>query len=265
MHSQVNKFSIFTQICCYLHRFQCFRLVIYAWTTYIKKDLEYNASMKNFFLKSDRKQTLLEEVFNSATHAIGALLGVAGLVILTVMAAEQGSAIKVVGSVIFGASLIIMYSASAMYHAVRKSHWKRLYKVVDHSSIYIMIAGTYTPVVLVVLAGAWGWSLFGVIWGFAILGLVFKLFLTGKYEFISVTAYICMGWLAIIAIKPLHDHLPLMGFIWLMAGGASYTVGVIFYTLDRWRFAHVAWHLFVLGGSICHFFLIFLYVIPAKP
>jgi len=218
--------------------------------------------MKRFFIKSHKNQTLIEEIFNSAIHAIGALLGVAGLVILTVMAAKQGSAIKVIGSVIFGTSLIIMYSASALYHAVRQSHWKRFYKVVDHSSIYLLIAGTYTPVVLVVLNGGWGWSLFGIIWGLALIGLIFKLFATGKYEFVSVTAYVCMGWLALIVVKPLYDHLPIVGFIWLVAGGLSYTIGVIFYALDQLRFAHTTWHLFVLGGSICHFFLILLYVIP---
>mgnify|MGYP000025294008 CR=1 FL=1 len=218
--------------------------------------------MKRFFIKSHKKQTLIEEIFNSATHAIGALLGIAGLVLLTVLAAEQGSAIKVVGSVIFGSSLIVMYLASTLYHAVRKSHWKRIYKVIDHSSIYLTIAGTYTPVVLVVLDSGWGWSLFGVIWGFALIGLIFKLFATGKYEFISTGAYIGMGWLALIVVKPLYEHLPLVGFIWLLLGGISYTVGVIFYTLDRLRFAHTVWHLFVLGGSICHFFLILLYVIP---
>ena len=221
--------------------------------------------MKRFFIKPHKQQTLLEEILNSTTHAIGALLGVAGLVVLTVMAIKQDSAIKIVGSVIFGVSLILMYSVSALYHGVSKtSRWKRLFKILDHSSIYLMIAGTYTPVVLVVLEGAWGWSLFGVIWGLAVFGLMFKLFSTGKYEFVSVTAYVCMGWLALIAVKPLYDHLPLIGFLWLLAGGISYTIGVIFYVLDRWRFAHVAWHLFVLGGSVCHFFLILLYVIPAN-
>jgi hemolysin III len=219
--------------------------------------------MKHIFIKSHKKQTLIEELLNSVTHGIGALLGVAALVLLVVLSAEQDSAIKVVGSAIFGASLIIMYSASAMYHAVRKPYWKRLYKVVDHSSIYLLIAGSYTPVVLVVLNPGWGWSLFGVIWGLALLGLIFKLFATGKFEIISTTAYVCMGWLAIIAIKPLYDALPLAGFIWLLAGGISYTLGVIFYAWDQLRFGHAIWHLFVLGGSICHFFLILWYVVPA--
>lgn len=219
--------------------------------------------MKKFFIKPHKRQTLLEEVFNSATHAIGALLGIAALVLLVVLSAQQGSAVKVVGSAIFGSSLIIMYSASALYHAFRRPNLKKIFKVIDHSSIYLLIAGTYTPVVLVVLAGGWGWSLFGVIWGFALIGLIFKLFATGKFEVVSTVAYVCMGWLAIIAIKPLYDALPGAGFAWLLAGGISYTLGVIFYAWDQLRFGHAIWHLFVLGGSVCHFFLILWYVVPA--
>lgn len=219
--------------------------------------------MKKFFIKPHKRQTLLEEVFNSATHAIGALLGIAALVLLVVLSAQQGSAVKVVGSAIFGSSLIIMYSASALYHVFRRPNLKKIFKVIDHSSIYLLIAGTYTPVVLVVLAGGWGWSLFGVIWGFALIGLIFKLFATGKFEVVSTVAYVCMGWLAIIAIKPLYDALPGAGFAWLLAGGISYTLGVIFYAWDQLRFGHAIWHLFVLGGSVCHFFLILWYVVPA--
>jgi hemolysin III len=218
--------------------------------------------MKKYLIKSHKNQTLIEEIINSATHGIGALLGIAALVILTVLAAEQSSSLKVVSSVIFGTSLILMYSASAIYHAVTNPRLKYFFKVMDHSSIYLLIAGSYTPIVLVVLNGGWGWSLFGVIWGFAILGLIFKLFATGKYEIVSTVAYVCMGWLAIIAIKPLYDALPGGGIFWLFAGGLSYTLGVVFYAWDRLRFGHAIWHLFVLGGSICHFFLILFYVIP---
>ena len=211
--------------------------------------------MKHFFLKSHDRQSLIEEIINSVTHGIGALLGISALVILTVLSAEQHSAIKVVGSVVFGSSLIIMYSASACYHAIQLDNWKHLFKIIDHSSIYLLIAGTYTPVVLVLLSPGWGWSLFGVIWGFALIGLVFKLFFTGKYDLISTLAYVLMGWLAIIAIKPLYEVLSHNGFMWLLAGGLSYTFGVIFYLWNRLRFGHAVWHLFVLGGSICHFFL----------
>jgi hemolysin III len=218
--------------------------------------------MKHFFLKNHKQQTNIEELINSATHGIGALLGVVALVLLTIMSAKRGSDIKVVSSVIFGSSLILMYSASAFYHAVKDVRWKGVFKVIDHASIYLLIAGTYTPIVLVMLTPAWAWSLFGVIWGLALLGLVFKLFATGRYEFVSVIAYVCMGWLAIIVIEPLYHALSFSGFIWLLLGGISYTLGVVFYAWDRLRFGHAIWHLFVLGGSICHFFTIALYVIP---
>ena len=219
--------------------------------------------MKHIFIKPHKNQTSIEEIINSATHALGALLGLAALVLLVVLSAKQGSALKVVSSAIFGTSLILMYSASAIYHAVKKPKWKHFYKILDHSSIYLLIAGSYTPIVLVLLPGGWGWSLFGVIWGFALVGLVFKLFATGKFEVISTVAYVCMGWLAIIAIKPLYDALPAAGLFWLFAGGLSYTLGVVFYAWDQLRFGHAVWHLFVLGGSICHFFLILWYVVPA--
>lgn len=218
--------------------------------------------MKDIFLKGHKHQTPVEELINSFTHFIGAMLGIAGLVILTVMSARQGSALKVVSSVIFGSSLIIMYLSSAIYHAVRQPKVKLFFKVMDHTAIYLLIAGTYTPVVLVSLGGAWGWSLFGVIWGLALLGLIFKVFATGKMELVSVFAYIGMGWLALIAIKKIYLSLTLPGFAWLLIGGVSYTLGVIFYAWDELRFGHAIWHLFVLGGSICHFFLIMLYVIP---
>jgi hemolysin III len=160
--------------------------------------------------------------------------------------------------------LIIMYSASAFYHAVRQAKWKQVWKIVDHSSIYLLIAGTYTPVLLVALRGAWGWSLFGVIWGLACIGLVFKLFATGKYEVVSTAAYVLMGWLAMIAVKPLYAALPQGGFAWLLTGGLFYTLGVAFYAWDQLRFGHAIWHLFVLGGSASHFILILFYVIPVQ-
>ena len=219
--------------------------------------------MKQLFIKPHKQQTFIEEILNSVTHGIGALLGIAALALLVVLSAEQGSAIKVVSCTIFGASLILMYSASAVYHALKKPKWKYFFKILDHSSIYLLIAGSYTPIVLVMLPADWGWSLFGVIWGFALVGLVFKLFATGKFEVISTVAYVCMGWLAIIAIKPLYDALSGAGFFWLLAGGLSYTLGVVFYAWDSLRFGHAIWHLFVLGGSICHFFLILWYVVPA--
>ena len=219
--------------------------------------------IKRYLLKNHTDQTQLEEIINSLLHLIGAGLGIAALCILVVLSAEQGSALKVVGCAVFGATLILMYSASAVYHAVRKSFWKRIYKIIDHSAIYLLIAGTYTPIVLVILDNSWGWTLFGIIWGLAAGGLIFKLFFTGRFEYASVIIYLGMGWLAIVAIKPIYEALPAGGLAWMLAGGLSYTLGVVFYMWDRLRFGHAIWHLFVLGGSICHFFLILFYVVPA--
>lgn len=223
--------------------------------------------IKRYLLKDHLNQTAIEELVNSLLHLIGAGLGIAALCILVVMAAEHHhqTTEKIVGCSIFGTTLILMYSASAMYHAVRKPFWKRIYKIVDHSAIYLLIAGTYTPIVLIILDNAWGWSLFGIVWGLAIGGVVFKLFFTGRFEIVSTIIYLGMGWLAIVAIKPIYEALPATGLAWLVAGGLSYTLGVIFYMWDRLRFGHAVWHLFVLGGSICHFFLILFYVVPAIP
>mgnify|MGYP001443022724 CR=1 FL=1 len=173
-----------------------------------------------------------------------------------------GEAISVVSCAIYGSALVTLYVASTLYHAVSRPELKRALKVVDHASIYLLIAGTYTPFMLVTLRGPWGWSIFGVIWGLALVGLVFKLAFTGRYEFVSVAMYILMGWLIAIAIKPLLQVLPFAGFLWLLAGGLAYTVGVVFYVLDhKYQFAHFIWHLFVLAGSVCHFFAILFYVV----
>ena len=220
--------------------------------------------IKQRFLKTHTDQTQLEEIINSLLHLVGAALGIAALVILLVVSAEQENVYKIVGCSIFGATLILMYSASAVYHAVRNTFWKRIYKVVDHSAIYLLIAGTYTPILLVTLHGAWGWTLFGIIWGLAAGGLVFKFFFTGRFEYASTIIYLGMGWLAMVAIKPIYAALPTAGLMWLAGGGLAYTLGVVFYMWDRLRFGHAIWHLFVLGGSICHFFLILFYVVPAK-
>ena len=214
-------------------------------------------------LKNHVNQTQVEEIVNSLLHLVGAALGIAALAILVVLSAEQRDTYKVVGCTIFGITLILMYSASALYHAVRKPFWKRIYKIVDHSAIYLLIAGTYTPILLVTLHGAWGWTLFGIIWGLALGGLIFKFFFTGRFEYASTIIYLGMGWLAIVAIKPIYHALPADGLAWLAAGGLSYTLGVVFYMWDRLHFGHAIWHLFVLGGSICHFFLILYYVVPA--
>ena len=203
-----------------------------------------------------------EEIANSATHGVGGLLGIAGLVLLVVFAALRGTAWHVVSCAIYGATLVLLFSCSSLYHLVRRQRAKRVLRVLDHSSIFLLIAGTYTPFVLVTLRGPWGWTLFGLIWGLCAVGIVCESTFSRRFRLVSVPLYIAMGWLVVIAIRPLLQALPRPGVIWLVAGGLGYTVGVVFYAMRRVPFAHTIWHLFVLGGGICHWFCVLLYVIP---
>ena len=207
-------------------------------------------------------QTRTEELFNASSHAVGTLLSIAALIIMIDLSSLAGHPLTIVSSAIYGASLVFMYAASTLYHIAVEPSLKKKLKIVDHSSIYFLIAGTYTPFMLVTLHGAWGWSLFGVVWGLALIGLVFKLFFTGRFEFISLTMYLLMGWIVLIAIKPLIHHLNFDGLMWLFAGGLFYTLGVVFYATDhKYKFNHFIWHIFVLAGSLYHFFAILFYVI----
>lgn len=207
-------------------------------------------------------QTRLEEWFNAGSHAVGLLLAIAALVLTVVYSALQGGAYCVVSCSIYGSTLVLLYLASTLYHAVRRPRLKKILKTIDHASIFLLIAGTYTPFLLVTIKGAWGWSLFGVIWSLALVGVVFKVFFVGRYEYVSLAMYVFMGWLVVIAIKPLINNLAFGGVVWLVLGGLSYTLGVFFYATDhRYRFGHFIWHLFVLAGSICHFFSILFYVV----
>ncbi len=214
------------------------------------------------FIKTHAAQTYLEELFNAISHGLGALLGVVALVVLVATSSATEHTMKIVSSVVYGSSLILMYSASTFYHLTQRPHIKKILKILDHSCIYILIAGSYTPYTLVVLNGGWGWSLFGVTWGLALSGVIFKLFFTGRFEWLSLTIYLLMGWMAVFALKPLIENLPLGGILWLVAGGLFYTLGVIFYAIDgKYHLSHFIWHLFVLAGSICQFFAVLLYVI----
>lgn len=204
-----------------------------------------------------RKQTNIEETLNGITHGIGALLSVSGLKILLGKALIFGGLWRIASCGIYGASLILLYLASALYHFVPMSRGKDVLRVFDHSLIYLLIAGTYTPFCLITLRGWTGWTMFGLMWGCACAGLLLKL----VYGKISSGLYIFMGWLAVIAIKPLINALSLNGFMWMLAGGLFYTVGVIFYSLENVKFMHVVWHFFVIAGSVCHFLVIFFYVL----
>jgi len=204
-----------------------------------------------------------EEVANSLTHGIGAGLSVAGLILLVVFAAMYGDVWRVVSFSIYGSSLIILYLSSTLYHSFQKPRVKRVFRILDHTSIYALIAGTYTPFTLVSLRGPWGWTIFGVVWGLALLGIAFKTVFTGRFDIATTAAYVLMGWLGVIAFKEMLIKVPSGGLILLVAGGVVYTAGVIFYIWEKLPYNHAIWHLFVLGGSICHFFAIFLYVLPA--
>lgn len=207
-----------------------------------------------------RDQTIGEEIANSITHGIGVGLSVAALVVLVVIAARQGNPWKVVSFSLYGTSLILLYLASTLYHAFQGERTKRFFKLMDHSSIYLLIAGTYTPIMLTVLRGPWGWSLFGVIWGLALLGIGFKLLFIGRFKAVSTIIYLLMGWMITIAVRPMLAAAPSGLLVWLLAGGLSYSLGVIFYAWRAFPYHHSVWHLFVLGGSICHFFGILFYL-----
>jgi hemolysin III len=206
----------------------------------------------------------VEEVANTITHGIGLLLSVVGFVVLLVLAALRGTAWHIVACSIYGATLICLYTASTLYHAVISPRVKRALRIFDHSAIYLLIAGTYTPFLLVSLRGPWGWSLFGVIWGLALAGVLFKFWFVERFVILSTAIYIAMGWLVVIAAKPVITHVPFTALIWLLVGGLAYTGGVIFFAAKRIPYSHAIWHLFVLAGSICHYFAVLSTVIPPR-
>jgi len=199
------------------------------------------------------------------THGFGVLLSIAGLVILVAKATLYGNHWHIVAASIFGTTLVLMYAASTLYHSIPSNPLpgaKRVLRVLDHSLIYFLIAGTYTPFTLITLRGPWGWSLFIFTWGLALAGVVFKIFATGRFEKISLAIYLLMGWCAIVAVKPLLGALEPAGLWLVLGGGLTYSGGVAFYTWTSLRYHHAVWHLFVLGGSVLHFFAVLLYVIP---
>ena len=229
-----------------------------------------------------------QEFANSLTHGIGAALSVAALALLTTFAALRGGAAQVVGAAIFGSTLVLLYTMSTLYHAFRGPRVKKVFKILDHSAIYLLIAGTYTPFCLGAIRGAWGWSLFGVIWGLAAAGVALKATLYAKWvpavapkavdhlhaapdapipprrmKAVSTLLYLAMGWLIVVAIAPLWRALSAEGLAWLFGGGLCYTAGAAFYAWRSLRFHHAVWHLFVVAGSLCHFFAVLRGVIPA--
>ena len=205
-----------------------------------------------------------EEKLNVLSHGIGLVLSVVALVLLVVFASLEGSPWHIVSFSIYGASLIVLYSASTLYHYVQSPKLRHRLNIFDHASIYVLIAGTYTPFTLVVLDGWVGWTIFGVSWGLALIGVILKLFFIGKYDRISTIAYVLMGWLIVFAIKPLVHNLPIEGLLWLLAGGIFYTIGAVLYSIKRIKYNHAIFHIFVLLGSFSHFMAVFFYVLPIK-
>jgi len=185
--------------------------------------------------------------------------------VLVVMSVSHGDAWQIVGASVFAATLVTLYATSTLYHALPPSRTKRVLRVLDHIAIYLLIAGTYTPFTLGVLRGAWGWTLFGLVWGCAVLGILFKALVGVRHPRLSTVGYVVMGWLAILAIRPLMLNVPILGLVLIATGGLLYTLGVIFYATDRRvRFFHAVWHLFVLGGSVCHYFAVLWFAAPGS-
>lgn len=200
-------------------------------------------------------QSMGEEIANSISHGVGVLFALAATSILIVVAALEGSAIKIVGVSVFGATMILLYTASTLYHGIQNPTVKRVFHVFDHSAIFTLIAGTYTPVTLCAIQGEWGWTLFGVVWGFAVLGVVATAVFFEKARYFNLVLYIAMGWLIVITGPKMFAALSTGALFWLLLGGVFYTGGVYFYRKKNLHFHHMIWHLFVLLGSTCHFFL----------
>jgi hemolysin III len=204
-----------------------------------------------------------DELASSVIHGIGILLSIIGLAVLVVHAASHGTASDVLASAVYGVSLILLYTASTLYHSIRAESARRLLRTLDHIAIFLLIAGTYTPFTLIALRGTWGWSLFGIVWSLALLGTALELGLLKRYRRFAVLLYVAMGWVGIIAFRPLLAHLQTGGMVLLLAGGVAYTLGVPFYLWRKLPYHHSVWHFFVLAGSVLQFLAVFFYVVPA--
>jgi hemolysin III len=203
-----------------------------------------------------------DELANTLTHGLGLVSSIVGFVILLFLAITRGGRWQILGCAIFGATLVCLYAASTFYHGTSSPRAKRALMIFDHSAIYLLIAGTYTPFLLVNLHGSWGWSLFAVIWTMAVAGVLFKLWFADRFPIISVSAYVAMGWLGVIAGHQVYLHVPLTGVVWIVLGGLAYSVGVIFYACKKIPYHHVIWHLLVMTGSACHYVAILYSIFP---
>lgn len=213
---------------------------------------------------NNEKFTAGEEIANSVIHGVGALLSVAALVVLTVSAAGTGSVWHLVSFIIFGSAMVILYSFSAVYHGLTNRRAKDVFEFLDHTGVYLLIAGTYTPFALVALHGWLGWTIFGVIWGLTAAGILYKAFFLRRAVILSTLLYVGMGWIIVLAFKPLAESMIHGGVFWLVLGGILYTGGTVFYVWRKIRYHHAIWHLFVIGGTVCHFICILFYVLPIR-
>jgi hemolysin III len=204
--------------------------------------------------------SLGEEIAHSITHGLGVVLSVVGLVLLVVRAVRADDPWQIVSFAVFGATMVVLYASSTLYHALKPPRARRVFKILDHGAIYLLIAGSYTPFLLVSLRGPWGWSMFGVVWGLAIGGIVSKVWFAGRFKLVSTLVYLGMGWLCAVATKPLLLCVPGPGLAWLLAGGLFYSGGTVFYLWRGMKYHHAVWHLFVLAGTCCHFWAIYEYV-----
>jgi hemolysin III len=206
-----------------------------------------------------RMPSLGEEIANCVSHGIGFLAALVATPFLVIAAARRGGGVAIVGASVFAGTVVVLYLASTLYHALPRNKATRVFRVIDHSAIYLLIAGTYTPFTLGVLRSPSGWTLFGVVWGLAVLGVTLKSVGGIRYPRLSTTLYIGMGWLALIAIRPLWLHMPVAGWLWLIAGGLAYTAGIAFYAAEHLRYGHLVWHVFVVIGTTCHFVAVLRY------
>lgn len=218
--------------------------------------IKHKGNMTKYNQRINEFYTLAEEIANSITHGIGAGLSVAGLTVLVVLASLYGDVWQIVSFSIYGTSLIILYLASTLYHSIQHPPTKRIFRLIDHSAIYILIAGTYTPFLLVAMRGVIGWTMLVIIWGIAILGIAFKMLFLGRYKIISTLGYVAMGWLCLVAWHEFMANVPMQSIYMLAIGGVTYTAGVIFFALEKIPYNHAIWHVFVLAGSIAHYFAV---------
>ena len=205
-----------------------------------------------------------EEIANSVIHGVGALLSIAALAVMTAAAVQRGSVWHVVSFAVFGSSMVLLYTFSTIYHGLTNLRAKRVFEFLDHSGVFLLIAGTYTPFSLVVLHGRVGWAIFGIIWGLFAAGIIYKTFFLKKAVIVSTLIYVCMGWVIVLAFKPLVESLVGAGLFWLVLGGVLYTGGTVLYVWRRVRYHHALWHLFVIAGTACHFICVLFYVLPIR-